>query len=194
MPFLRSLPEPAHLADLFTRFPGNVAPLMDYADGVLRGDGALSIGERELIATYVSALNACTFCTGSHRVYAEVFGIDGAVIDALVADPDTAPVDDRLRPVLAYVRKLNTLPSRMVQADVDAILEAGWSERAVVDAAQVSGLFNLMNRLIEGTGVDFDYADDPGRHPALGGRPEDHQHSYARFGAPFRAGADGDRT
>ena len=103
MPFLPSLPDPAHLSDLYARFPENVQPLMVYTDGLLRGAGALSVGERELIATYVSALNACTFCAGSHRVYAEMFGIDAGLIDALIEDFDTAPVDERLRPVLSYV-------------------------------------------------------------------------------------------
>ena len=50
---------------------------MAYTDGILRGKGELSIGERELIATLVSDLNACAFCHDSHKVYAEAFGIDG---------------------------------------------------------------------------------------------------------------------
>lgn len=116
MPLFPSLPEPAHLMDLYARFPENLRPLMGYTDGLLRGEGALSVGERELIATYVSALNACTFCTGAHRAYAEVFGIDGALIDALIADFDTAPVDAKLRPILAYAAKLNTC-------------QASWSRR-----------------------------------------------------------------
>ncbi len=171
MPLLPSLPDPAHLKDLYARFPQNVRPLMDYTDGLLRSEGELSVGERELIATYVSALNACTFCAGAHRAYAEVFGIDGDLIDALIADFDSAPVDDKLRPVLAYVAKLNTLPSRMVQRDAQAVYDAGWSEAALYEAVQVCALFNMMNRIIEGTGVNFDYADAPEGHPAAGSRP-----------------------
>ena len=91
MPFLPSLPDPAHLSDLYARFPDNVQPLMVYTDGLLRGEGELNVGERELIATYVSALNACTFCAGAHRAYAEVFGIDAGLIDALIAWPSSIP-------------------------------------------------------------------------------------------------------
>lgn len=185
MPFLPSLPEPAHLSDLFHRFPGNVAPLMAYTDGLLRGEGELSVGERELIAAYVSGLNACRFCFQSHRSYAELFGIDPGLIDALVADPDSAPVPDRLRPILAYVGKLNALPSRIVAADAEAVFAAGWGERALYEAVSVAALFNMMNRLVEGTGVDFDYTTDPARHPAHGSTPEAHADSYARFGRRF---------
>lgn len=187
MALLKSLPETAHLGDLFARFPENTRPLMAFADGVLRGDGELTVGERELLATYVSALNACTFCTGSHRGYAELFGIAPALIDAVLEDPETAPIDPKLRPLFAYVKKLNTLPSRMVQADADAVYDAGWSERALFEAVQISGLFNMMNRVVEGTGVNFDYADDPGRHPATGATPEDHAHTYSAFAARMSA-------
>lgn len=187
MPFLPSLPDPAHLKDLYARFPRNVRPLMEYTDGLLRSEGDLSVGERELIATYVSALNACTFCTGAHRAYAEVFGIDGALIDALIEDVETAPVDEKLRPVLAYVAKLNTLPSRLVQRDAQAVYDAGWSEAALYEAVQVCALFNMMNRIIEGTGVNFDYAQAPTGHPAAGSTPEDQAASYRKFGAMVEA-------
>lgn len=191
MPLLPSLPDPAHLMDLYARFPENVRPLMEYTDGLLRGEGELSVGERELIATYVSALNACTFCAGAHRAYAEVFGIDGALIDALIEDVESAPVDERLRPVLAYVAKLNTLPSRLVQQDAQAVYDAGWSEAALYEAVQVCALFNMMNRIIEGTGVNFDYADAPEGHPAAGSSPEEQAASYSRFGAMVEAMAKG---
>lgn len=34
----------------------------------------------------------------------------------------------------------------------------------------VNALFNLINRKIEGTGVNFNYKLDPGRHPAKAAR------------------------
>ena len=33
------------------------------------------------------------------------------------------------------------------------MLAAGWEERALHDAVAVCGLFNLMNRLVEGLGI-----------------------------------------
>ena len=38
-------------------------------------------------------------------------------------------------------------------SDAAAVLEAGWSEDALMDAIWVIGLFNLMNRMVEGSGV-----------------------------------------
>ena len=181
MALLPSLPEIAHLSDLLQRFPGGMRPLMEFTDSVLRGESDLTIGERELIATYTSALNACTFCYGSHRAYAELFGIDADMIDALVADLNTAPIDPKLRPLLAYVAKLTTLPSQLLASDAQAVLDAGWSEAALFDAIKINGLFNLYNRLVEGAGVNYDYADHPTAKPGADGDTTKHAHSYIGF-------------
>ena len=161
MSLFPSLPETPHLADVYKKFPECVKPLLDYHDLLLRGESPLTVAERELIAAYVSGLNACNFCFGAHKIYAEAFGVDETVIDALVTDIDSADVDEKLKPILRYVAKLKTLPPRLTDADAQAVYDAGWSERALFDAIQVAALFNYMNRIIEGTGVSFDYANNP---------------------------------
>ena len=148
-----SLPENAHLADVLKAFPATVRPLMEFHDILMRGDSDLSVAERELIAAYVSGLNACSFCFGAHKLMARAFGVDEALMDALVADIASAPVDEKLRPLLAYVAKLTRTPSMLTEADAQAVYAAGWSEAALYDAIQTCALYNLMNRIVEGTGV-----------------------------------------
>lgn len=155
-----SLPQPAHLADVFKSFPATVRPLLEFHDILMRGESDLSVAERELIAAYVSGLNACSFCFGAHKLMARAFGVDEALMDALVSDPETAPVDERLRPLLAYVAKLTRNPSMLTEADAQAVYTAGWSEGALYDAIQTCALYNLMNRIVEGTGV-APYPDIP---------------------------------
>ena len=151
-----SLPETAHLRDVFQRFPATVRPLLEYHDALLCGESDLSVAERELIAAYVSGLNACQFCFGAHKIAADAWGVDPDMIDALIADLDTAPVDASLRPILAYAAKLTRSPAMMTEADAQAVYDAGWSESALYDAVQVTALFNFMNRIVEGSGVTFD--------------------------------------
>ncbi len=179
MTLFPSLPKTAHLADVFKAFPDQVRPLLAYHDALLRGDSPLSVAERELIAAFVSGLNACSFCFGAHKVYAEAFGVEEGVLDALVADIDAAPVDDRLKPLLRYVAKLKDLPPKLTADDAKAVYDAGWSEQALYDAIQVAGLFHLMNRIIEGTGVTFDYAANP---PSAADMEERKTRSYSDFG------------
>ena len=151
-----SLPDAPKLRDVFQRFPRTIRPLLEFHDRALRDDGPLSIGERELIAAYVSGLNACQFCAGSHEVFARAYGIDPDLMAAVLDDPDSAAIDARLRPLLSYVRKLTLEPSKMVESDAQAVYDAGWSEDALFSAILVCGAFNLMNRIVEGTGCVLD--------------------------------------
>ncbi len=182
MPHLKSLPDPSHLSDLFERYPQGAAPLMEFTDMVLRAEGELSIAERELIATFVSGLNACDFCFQSHKAYALAFGIEERLIDELVVDIESAAVNEKLKPLLRYVKKLDDAPSRLVSADAEAVYTAGWSEKALYEAVQVCALFNMMNRIVQGTGVNFDYVATPERHPTASGAGAAGGYSYAGFG------------
>lgn len=145
------------LLDVFQAFPESSKPLLDYHHVLLRGPSPFSEAERELIAAYVSGLNACGYCHGVHTATAEAFGIPHGLLADLVTDLDTAAVDARMRPVLRYVRKLTLTPSRMTPSNVEDVFAAGWDERALHDAVSVCALFNFMNRLVEGLGI---HADD----------------------------------
>jgi hypothetical protein len=69
----------------------------------------------------------------------------------LVSDPAAAGIDERLLPLLAYARKLTQAPSSVCASDAADVYAAGWSEKALFHTIAVTGLFNLMNRLVEGT-------------------------------------------
>jgi len=148
-----SLPENPQLGDVFKRFPKAVWPLCEYHDILLRGDSEISIADREMLAAYVSGLNACNYCFGSHQIIAELHGIDEQVFDKLIHDPAQAGIDGRFLPLLAYLKKLTESPSRLTDKDAEAVFAAGWSEEAFYDAICICAIFNYMNRIVEGTGV-----------------------------------------
>ena len=50
------------LLAVFRAYPDTARPLLDYHQALLRGRSPLSVAERELIAAYVSGLNACRYC------------------------------------------------------------------------------------------------------------------------------------
>lgn len=156
MPYLPSLPTSASLRDVFFRFPATSAPLLDYHEALLRGPSPLTVAERELIAAYVSALNACRYCHAVHSRTAAAFGVEEAVLAGLVDDLQSAPVSERLKPILRYVEKLTRSPARMVPSDAEEVFAGGWDEKALHDAVSVCALFNFMNRFVEGLGLEAD--------------------------------------
>lgn len=153
MAFLQNLPTNAALLDVFRCYPATARPLILYHEVLMRGESPLGIGERELIAAYVSGLNSCAYCHGIHTATAQAFGIKEGLLHALLEEIDTAPVHDKIKPLLHYVRKLTQLPARLTSADADAVYAAGWNDRALHDAISVCALFNFMNRLVEGIGI-----------------------------------------
>lgn len=180
-----SLPERPVLPDVFRRFPDGVKLLLEYHDIALRGPSPLTIAQRELIAAYVSGLNACDYCEGAHRIVAEVHGMEPALFGRLVAEPASAGVDTRLLPLLAYARKLTLTPARMTDADAQAVYAAGWDEQALFHTILVCALFNFMNRIVEGCGVVTDVkvqADQRQRHESLKDRPDTYRQFAKRLG------------
>lgn len=153
MALFPSLPEESTTREVFGMTPQRFAPWGDVCQSIMRGESPLTPGEREMIGAYVSGLNACEYCAGGHAAAAEEFGIEPGFLGTVLADARTAPIDDRLKPILAYVKKLTLSPARMVDADAEAVYAAGWDERALHDAISVACLFAFMNRLVFGHGV-----------------------------------------
>ena len=68
--------------------------------------------ERELIAGYVSGVNACQYCHGVHSQVAIALGFPQEGFVKLMEDVETSDVDGKMKPVLKYVRKLTLTPSK----------------------------------------------------------------------------------
>jgi AhpD family alkylhydroperoxidase len=75
MAYLPSLPGDAALLDVFRAYPDTARPLLHYHQALLRGPSPRSVAERELIAAFVSGLNACGYCHGVHTATARAFGV-----------------------------------------------------------------------------------------------------------------------
>ncbi len=171
MPFFRSFSRKATTREIILLNQEFFIPFLHANEILLRGPSEFSPGERELIGTYVSALNGCEYCYGGHAAAAELFGVEVGLIDKIIQNLDTAPINERLKPVLRFAGKLTKQPSRMVQADADAVFAAGWSERALHDAILVCCWFNFMNRCVDGHGIEAApemYAERGRRHVQMG--------------------------
>lgn len=153
MPFISSWAEDASVWDVFRADLEIYRPFIEFTEALMRGPSSLTVTERELIAAFVSGVNACEFCYGGHSAVAVELGIDEALLEELLADIETASVDAKLKPILKLARKLTLEPSRVGQSDADAIFEAGWDEKAFRDSVAVCAYFNYMNRIADGFGI-----------------------------------------
>ena len=154
MPFVSFLPVDAGMPEISQSRPEQMGLFNRLAHSLMRGPSSFTVGERELIGAFVSSINDCPYCAGCHTAAARHFDIPESTLRALDKDPEFEQVDERLRPVLRYARKLTEAPYRMTQSDADAVLAAGWDELALSDVVLICGLFNMANRIIDGHGVD----------------------------------------
>lgn len=155
MPFFTSIGEQDKVPHAFAKFnTGIERPMIDLHQILMRSDDSpFTIAERELLAAFVSGTNACRYCTGAHSATAMEFGVEESLITGLLDDIETAEVDEKMKPIFRYIKKLSLQPSKMAQADADAVFEAGWSERALYDAIVICCTWSFMNRYVEGLGL-----------------------------------------
>ncbi|OLF05048.1 carboxymuconolactone decarboxylase [Actinophytocola xinjiangensis] len=134
--------------------PETGKPLSELAEVLLRGPHTLSAGERELIAAYVSGLNECTFCATSHSAFAAAQLDEGrSLVDQVRANPDTAPVSDKLRALLAIAGAVQQDGRKVTTALVDAARETGATDLEIHDTVLIAAAFCMYNRYVDGLGT-----------------------------------------
>ena len=115
---------------------------------------------QETISSYVSMLNDCPYSLANHWANAKHLMGDGAKADeveaALRAHTPEAVFDGAELALLQYAEKLTLRPGEMVQADVTALKAAGVDDGEILEANQIIGYFNYVNRCLNGLGVSTD--------------------------------------
>ena len=112
---------------LFAFRPETAAPLCQLAQVLLHDlHPALSAGERELIAAYVSNLNTCRFCTNSHSAIAKnQLGSGLALVKQVLADPQTAPVSNKLKALLKIAARVQSGGKNVTTGDIEEARREG---------------------------------------------------------------------
>ena len=138
--------------------PEAMAGMIGMARKMHFADGVLPAKTHELIATYVSSLNQCTFCLTSHAGFLEKKGQDKKDVDAVaLGDPSKAPgLLPKERALLGYIKKLTSEPWKIRDADVETLRAAGWADAEVYEATFIGSLFAFFNRMANAYGLPAD--------------------------------------
>jgi len=126
----------------------------EFTHEAMRGPSAWSVGDRELMAAYVSQANKCAFCIGAHTATARQAYQDEPRVAAVLADLESAPIEDGLRATLRMLGKL-TREGKVDSGDMREVLSAGVSRQQVEDALAVCATFNTTNRLADAFGFEM---------------------------------------
>jgi len=140
--------------------PALATHLRGLADAVLVHDfpgATLTRGERELIATAVSAGNDCFYCMDSHGAFAsELLGRAGlpaaevtSLIDGVKCGGD-AGLSPKLAALVALARAVRRDARAVERAEVARALAAGATDADTQLAVVIAAAFCMYNRMVDG--------------------------------------------
>ena len=115
---------------------------------------------QETIASYVSILNDCPYSLANHWANATHLIGDDALAQRIEAamkarKPEQA-LDGKALALMQYAAKLTQSPQAMTQSDVQSLQDQGIDDGEILEANQIIGYFNYVNRCLNGLGVTTD--------------------------------------
>ena len=125
--------------------PDQFRAFFDFHDALVESE--LDREEVEMIVVAVSGVNHCYYCNVAHGALCRVYAKSPKLADQLVANYRTADVSDERLVMLDVAVTLTERPWEVTEDDLDALAEAGYSEREIWDIGAITAFFNLSNRL-----------------------------------------------
>lgn len=120
-------------------------------------EGELKRELKEMIAIVVSNTNGCQYCVGAHSLFLEKMGMSKEVIEVLLIDFKTAPIDEDIKLILEFAIQI-TKDSLNVSNDFFTKIKAlGFNDAQIVEMISVVDLFNSFNIFLDALSVDLDF-------------------------------------
>jgi len=134
------------IVSLFGFSPATAPALNNLAQVLLRGESTLSEGEREYIASYVSHVNKCTFCTNSHTAATEkLLGKEISFTPEAIAE-----LNPKMRALLTIAEKVATAPKTVSEEDIKLAKEFEATDKEIHDTVLIAAAFCMFNRYVDG--------------------------------------------
>src|SRR5262245_50431566 len=141
--------------------PKGMSATLDLVRTLMDDPAPLTIAQAEMIAIVVSATNGCGYAVAQHGPrLAKALG-DEALARAVARDYREANLAARDRVLLDAAVALTCEPSERKLEDIERVREYGFDEAAILKATEITALFNYMNRVISGLGVELDSGMQP---------------------------------
>ena len=131
--------------------PETAKPLNDLVEVLLRHPNSLTPAERELIATYVSALNHCHYCQSIHGAIAAAH-LDGDedLVQCVKHDFHSARITPKLKALLAIAGKVQQGGKAVTPESIEAARKEGATDLELHDTVLIAAAFCMYNRYVDG--------------------------------------------
>jgi uncharacterized peroxidase-related enzyme len=156
----------ARIHTIQSQHPQSITAHMDLYMELMFGKSPLRRAQREMIAVVVSAANQCEYCQLHHGEALLAYWKDEQRVQQLRKDYTQAGLEAADQLLCEYAHNLTTDPANqpLHSECVQMLKEAGWSERAILDANLITAYFNFVNRIVMGLGVEPSEEEISGYH------------------------------
>ncbi|ODS92074.1 MAG: alkylhydroperoxidase [Comamonas sp. SCN 65-56] len=138
----------------FARRPAEWRAFFAYHDALmLKEEGSLSKGDREMIVVATSAANQCLYCVVAHGAILRIYEKKPLVTDQVAVNYRKADITPRQRAMLDFALKVCEQSSAIEDADFERLHAHGFDDEDIWDIAAITAFFGLSNRMASFSGM-----------------------------------------
>jgi uncharacterized peroxidase-related enzyme len=138
----------------FARRPAEWRAFFAYHDALmLKEEGSLSKGEREMIVTATSAANQCLYCVVAHGAILRIYEKHPTLADQVAVNYRKADISPRQRAMLDFALKVSHGSHAIDEADFSTLHGHGFDDEDIWDIAAITAFFGLSNRMASFSGM-----------------------------------------
>ena len=136
------------------RRPAEWRAFFAYHDALmLKEEGSLSKGEREMIVTATSAVNQCLYCVVAHGAILRIYEKQPLLADQVAVNYRKADITPRQRAMLDFAMKVSHNAHAIDDSDFAALQAHGFDDEDAWDIAAITAFFGLSNRMANFAGM-----------------------------------------
>ena len=138
----------------FARRPAEWRAFFAYHDALmLKTEGSLTKGEREMIVTATSSVNQCLYCVVAHGAILRIYEKKPFVADQVAVNYRKADITPRQRAMLDFAMKVSHNAQAIDDADFATLQAHGFDDEDAWDIAAITAFFGLSNRMANFAGM-----------------------------------------
>ena len=136
------------------RRPAEWRAFFAYHDALmLKEEGSLTKGEREMIVTATSAVNKCLYCVVAHGALLRIYEKKPLVADQVAVNWRKADISMRQKAMLEFAEKVCERSHEIDASDFAPLHAHGFSDEDIWDIAAITAFFGLSNRIASFSGM-----------------------------------------
>ena len=136
------------------RRPAEWRAFFAYHDALmLKEEGSLTKGEREMIVTATSAANQCLYCVVAHGAILRIYEKKPLVADQVAVNYRKADITPRQRAMLDFAMKVSQRSHEIEDRDFELLHAHGFDDEDIWDIAAITAFFGLSNRMASFSGM-----------------------------------------